>query len=83
MKKSEFRALIREQIKRTLREEEAKPEQADVTKVSDSPLMDRINTKVEWEQLMDSLINMEIPSTTTSQKVAILTRKLGELRKSA
>lgn len=84
MKKSTLRTLIREQIKRTLREEEeAKPEQADVTKVSDSPLMDRINTKVEWEQLMDSLINMEIPSTTTSQKVAILTRKLGELRKSA
>ncbi len=45
--------------------------------------MDRINTKIEWEQLIDSLINMEIPSTTTSQKVAILTRKLGELRKSA
>ena len=83
MKKSTLRTLIREQIKRTLREEEAKPEQADVTKVSDSPLMDRINTKAEWEQLMDSLINMEIPSTTTSQKVAILTRKLGELRKSA
>ena len=84
MKKSTLRTLIREQIKRTLREEDAiKPPQADVTKVSDSPLMARINNKLEWEQLMDSIISMEVPSTTTSQKIAILTKKLGELRKSA
>ena len=88
MKVSEFRTLIREQIRKTLREEEeakpehsGKPEQGDVTKISDSPLMDRINNKVEWEQFIDNVIAMEVPSTSTSQKIAILTRKLGELRK--
>lgn len=87
MKVSEFRTLIREQIKRTLREEEevkAKPEQKDASKVSDSPLMDRINTRTEWEQLMGDIMAMEVTGLTSfSTKKQIIMSKLRDLEKSA
>jgi len=86
MKKSEFRALIREQIKRTLREEEvkAKPEQKDASTVSDSPLMDRINTRAEWEQLIGDIMAMEVTGLTSfSTKKQIIINKLKDLEKSA
>jgi hypothetical protein len=87
MKKSEFRALIREQIKRTLREEEevkAKPEQADASKVRDSPLMTRVNTRAEWEQLIGDIMAMEVTGLTSfSTKKQIIISKLRDLEKSA
>tara|TARA_Y100000389_G_C17143113_1_gene355922 strand:+ start:74 stop:337 length:264 start_codon:yes stop_codon:yes gene_type:complete len=87
MKKSEFRTLIREQIKRTLREEEevkAKPEQKDASTVSDSPLMDRINTRAEWEQLIGDIMAMEVTGLTSfTTKKQIIINKLKDLEKNA
>jgi len=75
MKKFHLKQIIKEIIK------EEKPEQRDVTKLNSSSLMKMINNKTEWEQLIGSIIDMEIKSLTTMQKITILRKKLQSLKK--
>jgi|10_taG_2_1085330.scaffolds.fasta_scaffold123780_2 5-formyltetrahydrofolate cyclo-ligase len=82
MKKSELRQIIKEELFKIGEENKAKPIQKDVTKLATSSLMKMITNKLEWEQLLSVVINMDkIPSLSPTHKKSFLLQKIKELSK--
>ena len=80
MKKSELRQIIKEELFKIGEEEKAKPIQKDVTKLATSSLMKMITNKIEWEQLLNVIINMDkIQALSPSHRKAFLIKKVKEL----
>lgn len=81
MKKSELKKIIKEEISKIDKGEKVKPPQKDVTKLTSSSLMKMINNKVEWEQLVSTIIGMDVMSLSPSHRRTFLLKKVKELSK--